>query len=310
MLSASDIKHSASAAGFDLCGIVPCRHLEEAERRFRAWLAEGCQAGLHYLEHNLDKRFDLRKLVDGARCAVVCAVNYKNPFSLGYPAAWETKIASYALNGDYHASIKRMLSGMLRELSEHCPTLRGRVFTDSAPVVEKWLACEAGLGWVGRQSLLVTPQFGSFVLLGELVLTEPCDRYDEPFGPPRCGSCRACVESCPNGAIRQDRTLDASRCISCHTIENAAGGPPHDLRGWLFGCDLCQSCCPYNRHTPPASNPAFQPVIDPLRYDRERWLTMSDEEFLAVFGSTPLTRSGLERIRQNLEHQRPPQAHP
>lgn len=300
MLSAEEIKETAAAIGFDLCGIAPCRHLEESERRFRAWLEGGYQARLHYLERNLDKRFDLRRLVEGARSVAVCAVNYKNRFSTGYPSGFDAKIASYALNRDYHRSLKEMLFALLKTLTERHPTLRGRVFTDSAPVVEKWLATEAGLGWIGRQSLLVTPGFGSFVLLGEVVLTEECDRYDAPVREPRCGSCRACIAHCPAGAVRDDRTIDASRCISCHTIEDAAGEAPHDLHGWIFGCDLCQSCCPHNRRTPLASAPAFRDPIDPLPFDRERWLTLTEEEFDALFGQTPLTRSGLERLRRNL----------
>lgn len=300
MISAKEIKETAAEIGFDLCGIAPCRHLAETETRFRDWLGAGRQAGLHYLERNLDKRFDPRRLVDGAQSVAVCAVNYKNEFSRGYPAGCTTKVASYALNRDYHHALKEMLFTLLQRLRERCPGLRGRVFTDSAPLVEKRLAVEAGLGWIGRQSLLVTPQFGSFVLLGEVVLTEPCDRYDEPFAESRCGSCRACVEHCPTGAIREGRTIDAARCISCHTIEDAADGAPQDLHGWIFGCDCCQSCCPFNLRTPLASHPAFRTPLDPLAFDRERWLQMTEEEFEARFGSTPLTRSGLERIRRNL----------
>lgn len=300
MISNQEIKETAAEIGFDLCGVAPCRRLEEAERRFRDWLDAGRQARLHYLERNLDKRFDLRRLVDGARSVAVCAVNYKNEFSRGYPDDCPTKIASYALNRDYHRTLKEMLFALLRRLSERHPALRGRVFTDSAPVVEKRLAVEAGLGWIGRQSLLVTPQFGSFVLLGEVVLTEPCDRYDEPFAESRCGTCRACVEHCPTGAVCGDRTIDATRCISCHTIEDASGEPPRDLHGWIFGCDCCQSCCPFNRRTPLAAHPAFRAPLNPLAFDRERWLRMTEEEFGEVFSDTPLTRSGLDRIRRNL----------
>ena len=300
MLSAKEIKETAAEIGFDLCGIAPCRRLEETERRFRDWLAAGRQADLHYLERNLDKRFDPRRLVEGAQSVAVCAVNYKNAFSLGYADEWPAKIASYALNRDYHRTLKEMLRTLLLRLRERYPALQGRAFTDSAPLVEKRLAVEAGLGWIGRQSLLVTPQFGSFVLLGEVVLTEPCDRYDEPFSESRCGSWRSCVEHCPTGAVCGERTIDAGRCISCHTVENAAGVAPRSLHGWIFGCDCCQSCCPYNLRTPLASHPAFRSPLDPLAFDCERWLRMTEEEFDAAFGLTPLTRSGLERIRRNL----------
>ena len=180
MLDRSFIRQSAAAAGFDLCGVAPCRHLVRNEQFFRRWLGDGRHASLGYLERNLDKRFDVRRLVEGAQTVVVCAVGYKNGLSDGYPDDFRAKIASYALTADYHATIKGMLGDLFGRLRAAEPALAGRAFVDSAPLVEKQLAVEAGLGWIGRQSLLVTPRFGSFVLLGELVLDAACDRYDEP----------------------------------------------------------------------------------------------------------------------------------
>ena len=181
MLDRSFIRQSAAAAGFDLCGVAPCRHLVRNEQFFRRWLGDGRHASLGYLERNLDKRFDVRRLVEGAQTVVVCAVGYKNGLSDGYPDDFRAKIASYALTADYHATIKGMLGDLFGRLRAAEPALAGRAFVDSAPLVEKQLAVEAGLGWIGRQSLLVTPRFGSFVLLGELVLDAACDRYDEPL---------------------------------------------------------------------------------------------------------------------------------
>ena len=200
------IKRLAVGAGFDLCGIAPCRHLAENEALFRAWLARGRQSSLGYLERNVDKRFDARRLVEGARTAVVCAVSYKNRVGEGYPPGHRTKVASYACAADYHATLRTMLGGMLDALRAAHPGLGGRAFVDTAPLAEKQLAVEAGLGWIGRQSLLVTPQYGSYVVLGELILTEETDRYDTPFEGSRCGTCRSCIDNCPTGAVAPDRT--------------------------------------------------------------------------------------------------------
>ena len=181
MLDHRNIKRLAAGEGFDLCGIAPCRHLAENEARFREWLAAGYQSSLDYLERNADKRFDPRRLVERARTAVVCAVAYKNRASEGYPPGCRTRIASYACAADYHATIRDRLRRMLAALKAAHPALEGRAFVDTAPLCEKQLAVEAGLGWIGRQSLLVTPQYGSFVLLGELILTDEADAYDAPF---------------------------------------------------------------------------------------------------------------------------------
>lgn len=299
MLDHSNIKRLAAETGFDLCGVAPCRHLDEGESRFREWIACGYQSSLAYLERNTEKRFDPRLLVEGACTAVVCAVGYKNVVSDGYPAAHRTKIASYACAVDYHTLLRGMLRQLFEGLRETSPELRGRVFVDTAPLAEKLLAVEAGLGWIGRQSLLVTPELGSFLVLGELILCEECDRYDTPFGESRCGTCRACVESCPTGAVMPGRGIDTARCIACHTIEREPA-QRIDLHGWIFGCDACQSNCPWNRRAPLHRNRAFDPVFDPRGMDAAAWRKMDEAEFERRCGQTPLTRSGLERIRGNI----------
>lgn len=298
MLESLHIKRLAAEAGFDLCGIARCRPFPENERRFRSWLAEGYNSSLDYLARNLDKRFDPARLVEGARTAVVCAVGYKNEASEGYPASCRTKIASYALTTDYHTTIRQMLRGMLGALRQRYHELQGRAFVDTAPLLEKQLAVEAGLGWIGRQSLLVTPTLGSFVLLGELLLTDEADSYDTPCTLEGCGRCNRCLESCPTGALIAPRTLDTGRCIACHTIERE---PQRriDLHGWLFGCDACQSCCPYNRRAPRHANKAFDPLFDPRAMTPGEWEALDERQFGERFGATPLQRSGLERIRRN-----------
>lgn len=239
-------------------------------------------------------------MVEGAQTVVVCAVSYKNPLGEGYPPGCRTKIASYAHNRDYHPVLKGMLGTMLEALRRQYPGLTGRTFVDTAPLLEKQLAVEAGLGWIGRQSLLLTPQYGSYVLLGELVLTLPSDQYDAPFAGARCGRCRNCLDSCPTGAIVAPKVIDTNRCISCRTIEKESDSALPDLDGWIFGCDRCQSCCPHNQKAPMHRSPHFDPLFDPLTISDREWLAMSEEEFLLRFGNTPLARSGLRRIQQNV----------
>ena len=303
MLQNLSIKKLAARAGFDLCGVTPARPFDDSEAHFREWLRAGRHATLGYLERNLDKRFDPSRLVEGARSVVVCAVGYKNHRSDGYPAGCRTRVASYACTRDYHVTLRGMLHSMLAELQRENPGLTGRAFVDSAPLLEKRLAVEAGLGWIGRQSLLVTPQFGTYVLLGELVLTEETDRYDPPFEGARCGRCRNCIESCPTGAIVAPKIIDAARCIACRTIEplaDAIDANDGDPDGWIFGCDRCQSCCPHNQKAPMHRNPAFDPLFDPVGIPPETWLAMDEREFVTRFGGTPLLRAGLERIRRTL----------
>lgn len=293
------IKKLAADAGFDLCGVAPCRPLAQNKAWFGEWIARGYQSSLSYMERNAEKRFDPAKLVAGARTAVVCAVSYKSPVGDGYPEGHRTKVASYACAEDYHATIRSMLDRMLDALRGLYPGLTGRAFVDTAPLAEKQLAVEAGLGWIGRQSLLVTPRLGSYVLLGELLLTAETDRYDAPYDGPGCGNCRRCIENCPTGAIAAPRVIDTRRCISCRTIEKEPAAEI-DSDGWIFGCERCQSCCPYNLKAPPHANAAFDAVLDPLAMDAGAWLSLDEPAFERLCGRTPLTRSGLERIREQV----------
>ena len=306
MLDHQYIKKLAADAGFDLCGLAPCRHLVENESMLRAWLGKGYQSSLAYMERNVEKRADPRKLVEGARTAVVCAVSYKNRAGEGYPPGHRTKVASYACAADYHTTIKGMLGRMLDALRASRPDLSGRAFVDTAPLLEKQLAVEAGLGWIGRQSLLVTPQYGTFVVLGELLLDQEADSYDTPFAGSRCGTCRRCIEACPTGAILPDRMIDTGRCIACHTIERQPD-TPIGLNGWIFGCDACQNACPWNDCTPQHRNPSFDPLFDPRSMDAAAWRELDEEAFAERFGRTPLMRSGLQRILKNIDDGGPEQ---
>ena len=301
MLQPEEIKKAAAAIGFDGCGVVAARRLDHSLERFRDWLQAGHHSSLGYLERNIEKRFDPALLVEGARTVIVCAVSYKSPISEGYPTDHRTKVASYGCNRDYHVTLKEMLRELLASLQKGHPTLSGRAFVDSAPVAEKQWAVEAGLGWIGRQSLLITPKFGSFIHLGVLIINEACESYDSRFEGSRCGTCRACLEACPTHAILEgERMIDTGRCIACHTIEKQPT-TDIDLDGWIFGCDACQSCCPYNHHAPMHRHTAFDPLFDPRTLAPSNWQQMTEEEFSDRLGTTPLTRSGLARIQENIK---------
>lgn len=293
------IKNAAHCAGFDLCGVAQCEPLSKNEAHLRSWIQNGYGASLEYMHRNIDTRSDARLLVEGAQSVVVCAVSYKSEISGGYNTEDICKIASYACNRDYHKSIKKMLLNLLKNLKEEYPTLDGRAFVDTAPIFEKQYAAKAGLGWIGKQSLLITPEYGSYILLGELVLNLPVDSYDEPLESIGCGECRRCIEACPTGAIVAPMTIDTTRCISCHTIEQQPSSEIN-MHGWIFGCDECQNCCPYNRKAKAHNSAAFDPLFDPRTIDHTAWLAMGEDEFFDKFGSTPLKRSGLERIKANI----------
>lgn len=300
MLQSLHIKELAREVGFDLCGVARCRNFEDDKRFLEGWIERGYASSLDYLKRNIDRRADAATLVEGAKSVIVCAVAYKNHISEGYPADHKAKVASYACTTDYHTTIKQMLFDLSARLKELAPSLSGRCFVDSAPIFEKRYAVEAGLGWIGRQSLLVTPEYGTFVLLGEIVMTEECDSYDEPLVSVGCGECRRCVEACPNSAVKE-RHIDTSRCISCATIEREGEGEKAPLHSWIFGCDECQTVCPYNRKAPRVTNPRFAPIFNPVEMTSEEWLSLSKEEFAERFGGTPLERAGIERIKANVE---------
>ena len=297
MILNKEIKSAALRAGFDMCGVARPRLFERNKTAYENWLERGYDSTLEYMRRNLDKRFDVRELVEGAQSVIVCAVSYKSDINTRYEATTPNKIASYACCRDYHKSIKKMLQQLLKELQAKYPQLQGRAFVDTAPLLEKQMAVEAGLGWIGRQSLLITPQYGSYVLLGEIVVNVEADEYDSPIEGVGCGECRRCREACPAGALVDDMVVDTSACISCRTIE-AESERVGDLNGWIFGCDECQMCCPYNKRAESHRNANFNPLFDPCEISSERWLSMSEEEFAERFAATPLKRSGLERIKR------------
>ncbi|MFR9649756.1 MAG: tRNA epoxyqueuosine(34) reductase QueG [Rikenellaceae bacterium] len=299
MLKINIIKIAAKIELFSLCGVAPVRTFEQNREHYLQWINSGRAQMLPYMAEHTALRFDATTLLQGAKSVVVCAVNYKSDRSLDQSDIADCKVASYALFRDYHKTIRRRLRSLLRTLQASYPNLKGRVCVDSAPILEKQYAVDAGLGWIGRQSLLVTPEHGTFILLGVLLLDMECDVYDSPLEGVGCAECRRCVDNCPAGAIQPTpsplfNTIDSRRCISALTVESC-NPDSKPLHGWLFGCDECQSCCPYNRLTPKSEDSEFTPSYTPPT--AQQWREMKEEEFTTKFAATPLKRAGLERIK-------------
>ena len=302
MVQTKLIKEIAEEVGFDLCGITRVRNFDAEQRFFTQWLEHGMHGGLTYLERNIDKRFDASLLVPGARSVIVCAVAYKNAFSIPADTTCDyPQIASYAVSRDYHDTIKYMLRLMTDRLQQLFGSFAFRTFVDTAPLAEKLLAADAGLGFIGRNKLLVSPRFGSYLLLGEIVSELEPDTFDTHYAGPGCGNCQRCEQNCPVGALTPVG-LDARRCISRLTVEHNAASVA-ECHGWIFGCDECQRACPYNDSAPLATNRLFEPVVDPRTLSREAWFDMSDEQFAHLFGQTPMSRSNLAKIKLILQQE-------
>lgn len=277
-----------AAAGFDAWGVVRAEELSDAKAHFEEWLSSGGDYRLDYLRRNIEKRFDARELLTDAKSIIVGAVSYKNRFSEGYEPNFNARIASYALSEDYHTTLRNMLRKVAVGLGFKEP--KGiKICVDSVPLAEKSLAVRAGIGWQGRNSLVISPLLGSFMVLCALVIPEECDEYSEPFEDDGCVGCGRCLLRCPTGAIAPNRTIKTALCISNRTIE-VSNDEPFDTRGWVFGCDECQTCCPHNESAPLFRNPLFAPRLNPTDYDRAFWDNLTPEEGKKLFGSTPITR--------------------
>lgn len=247
MIAAQDIKDAALRVGFDACGIAPAGRFENQEFRLSEWLEKGFHADMRYMENYLPKRMDVEELCPGAKSVISLLVGYKPSRMM----TGDAKIAQYAYGEDYHTKLKRMLFALMFELKVLCSDFEGRAFVDTAPISDKLWAKRAGLGWIGKNSLLVNPQLGSYCNIGEIVTETEVDVYDKPMES-LCGNCDICLRSCPNGAI-VDGLIDTRLCTSYNTIENKSKHLSKDLNrsGYAFGCDCCQLGCPYNRQSVP-----------------------------------------------------------
>lgn len=284
------------------------------------WLEKGFQGSMTYMERNREKRLDPRLLLPGAQSVIVVAQNYF-PGSMQMPEAQshhtkkydsegrETKgikIAKYAWGKDYHFVIKEKLAVLARLLEEMTPGTQCRVFTDSAPVLERAWAQKAGIGWTGKNACLIIPQKGSYFFLAEIITTMALEP-DEPFVKNHCGNCTRCIKACPTGAIVAPGSIDARRCLSYLTIESKEIVPPAlstKSQGWVFGCDICQDVCPHNRFTKSHNEPGLKPLRPFREWTNEQWLSMTKTEFrneLAKAGS-PLARVKYEKLAGQLSN--------
>lgn len=297
ILSSLQVKTEAARLGFSACGLAPAAPLpKERAAALHRWLAAGMHGEMGYLERHASLRLDPTLLVPGARTVVSVALNY-------YPAATPPeggfRLARYALGLDYHDVMRRRLRALLTAIGAESD---GRPCCDTAPVDEHYWAVRCGLGWQGRNGQLIIPGAGSYFFLGELLLTLPADRYDEPSAP-RCGTCSRCVKACPGGALNGDGTMDARRCLSYLTIEQR--GPLPSGTGRLmgrcfYGCDRCSEACPWNRFARPTDVEAFTPRPGLLDMTDEAWLCLSPEEYRTLFKGSAVKRAKYEGLMRNI----------
>jgi epoxyqueuosine reductase len=298
MTFSEEIKQQALSLGFDACGI--CRAGDSGEEaRYMEWIADNCQAGMGYMERNIEKRTDPRLLVEGARSIVSVALNYYPREKLPEEVP---QFAYYAYGDDYHDIVRGKLRQLFDWIRERHPTLTGRYFSDSAPVLERFWAAQAGLGFIGKNTLLIIPGKGSYFFLGELIIDIELD-YDTPLKQ-NCGRCRRCLDACPTGAIEKPYRLNVNRCISWQTIENRGEITPEIvplLSNNVYGCDICQKVCPWNHYAKPHTTPALMPSEAFLSLDLEQLTEMNEETYRSLFRHSAVKRAKYTGLRRNAE---------
>jgi epoxyqueuosine reductase len=285
------------------CGISKAGFLEQEAPRLEAWLNQNRHGQMQYMENHFDKRLDPTKLVEGSKSVISLLLNY-------YPQQFQRddsyKISKYAYGTDYHFVIKDKLKELLHCIQEQVGDVHGRAFVDSAPVLDKAWAAKSGLGWIGKHSNLLSKQTGSFYFIAELIVDLDLD-YDTPVTD-HCGSCTACIDACPTQAIVEPYKVDGSKCISYFTIE-LKNEIPSSVSGqfddWMFGCDVCQDVCPWNRFSKAHKEPLFDPHPDVLSNSKKDWEEITKEVFSEIFKKSPLKRTKFEGLRRNIEFLKP-----
>lgn len=300
MNHAEYLKQTAYQLGFSFVGIAQANFLADEAPRLEAWLKEQRHGQMAYMANHFDQRLDPRKLVEGAKSVVSLLYNYHNPQRQTDPSA--PKISSYAYGIDYHFVVKHKLKQLLQQLQTRVGAVQGRCFVDSAPVLERAWAKRSGLGWVGKNTLLINPRAGSFFFLAELIIDLALPA-DPPIVKDYCGRCTRCIDACPTNAILPNRTVDGSRCISYFTIE-LKEAIPTAMKGkfdnWAFGCDVCQVVCPWNRFAQPHNEPQFAPHPTLLDMNRQAWYDISEEIFGQVFRKSAVKRTKFSGLQRNL----------
>ncbi len=294
------IKQTAAELGFSFAGISKARKLDEEEARLAAWLKQGMHGKMHYMEQHFEKRLDPTLLVPGAKSVISLMYNYYSEKKQTAPDA--PVISKYAYGKDYHHVIKSKLKELVFRIEERTGIFNGRAFVDSAPVMERQWAQQAGLGWLGKNSLLLNKQSGSYFFLAEIICDLELD-YDSPVKD-HCGSCTACIDACPTEAIEQPYVVNGSKCISYLTIELKDEIIPKEFSGKMenrvFGCDICQQVCPWNRFSKPHSEPAFEPSTELLSLSKSDWEEMTEEVFQNIFRYSPVKRTKFEGLKRNV----------
>lgn len=295
------IREKAAELGFDLCGIAKVKVLSENGRILEKWCQSGMNADMHYLNRNIEKRINPGLLFAGAKSLVVTGLGYYSEIKQKDPLAPVLSRYAYGLN--YHDVISSRLRKLLEFIRIHRPDCEGRVFCDSGPLLEKAWARQAGIGWQGRNSVIINREIGSFFFIGSLLLDIGLD-YDSPFEADYCGNCTACIDNCPTGAINDDHTIDARKCIANLTIENR-GPIPEDmipkLGGRVYGCDTCQTVCPWNDPQKCRSDPEFMINDEIAAMTREDWLSLTEERYLRLFKNTAIERVKYTDLMRNIE---------
>jgi epoxyqueuosine reductase len=294
----SIIKEEAKRLGFLSCGISRAGFLEDEAPRLENWLNNNRHGQMSYMENHFDKRLDPRLLVDGAKSVISLLLNY-------YPSDSQIgdsyKISKYAYGEDYHFVIKDKLKELLHFIQTEIGEVNGRAFVDSAPVLDKAWAAKSGLGWVGKNSNLITQKVGSFYFIAELIVDLELE-YDTPTTD-HCGTCTACIDACPTEAIVAPYILDGSKCISYFTIE-LKDNLPNEMKGkfddWMFGCDVCQDVCPWNRFSKPHNEPRFQPNDEILQFTKSDWEEITLETFQKVFKNSAVKRTKISGLQRNI----------
>ena len=293
------IKQKAEKFGFQSCGISKAEFLEEEAPRLETWLNKGYHGEMKYMENHFDKRLNPTLLVDGAKSVISLSYNYFPKVKIDEINNF--KISKYAYGEDYHEVIKDILKNMVAELQEEIGEFGFRVFVDSAPVLEKAWARKSGLGWVGKNANLITKKHGSFYFLAEII----CDlelEYDLAVTD-HCGSCRACIDACPTQAIVSDRIVDGSKCISYATIELKNEIPDYfngKMDDWIFGCDVCQDVCPWNRFSAPTLQEKFAPNFQKLNFRKNEWKELTQELFSEIFKKSAVKRTKFSGLMRNV----------
>lgn len=295
------VKTMAAGLGFDYCGIAKARLLDDDARRLENWLSKGMHGNMQYMENHFDLRIDPCKLVPGARSVITLLLNY---FPSQQQSVQSPKISKYAYGNDYHEVIRNKLKIFLQQIKEQVGEVNGRGFVDSAPVLERTWAQKAGIGWIGKNGNLINKKSGSFFFIATLI-TDMELNYDDEFVKDYCGTCTKCIDSCPTDAILPDRVIDGSKCISYFTIELKDALIPGEMKGkfddWIFGCDVCQDVCPWNRFSKSTAEISFKPFYEVLNFTKNDWEELTEESFKNIFKDSPLKRTRFEGIKRNVK---------